>query len=268
MSKFSIIHGDSTKVEIYKKLNLGKGPTEMLADIVITDPPYCLLQRRRAKGDIRDPKFRERKTEDKLEVPRYENMQEYRQFTTTWLRVCLKHTKANAPLIIWSNFLGKRVIIDVCADMNYSLVGEYVWAKFSSPFDGPQGQEPLTIVKSEVLLRAYESALVFVPKENISTQKEVKLKNRSVNISSLPWSIIGNYHGTNDQLQPILHNHPCHKPFPVLHPLILNWTDDNDVIIDPFAGSGAIGHAVMQIGGGRIFKGIEIIQEWVKKANI
>jgi len=63
---FYLINGDSTKEESYKKLGLGKG--QPLCDILITDPPYCLLTRRRPNGDIRDPKPRERKTDNSIEV--------------------------------------------------------------------------------------------------------------------------------------------------------------------------------------------------------
>ena len=46
--------GDSTLTSSYKSLNLGHAANLELADILITDPPYCILNRRRKDGSLRD----------------------------------------------------------------------------------------------------------------------------------------------------------------------------------------------------------------------
>ena len=46
--------GDSTLTSSYKSLNLGHAANFELADMLITDPPYCILNRRRKDGSLRD----------------------------------------------------------------------------------------------------------------------------------------------------------------------------------------------------------------------
>jgi DNA modification methylase len=48
----------------YSGAGLGRNNNEELADILVTDPPYCLLHRRRKNGDLRDPKIRQKKLDD------------------------------------------------------------------------------------------------------------------------------------------------------------------------------------------------------------
>ena len=58
------------------------------ADALVTDPPYCLLTRRRKGGDLHDPKGA------KIErgpVLRFETVRDYRAFTQDWLSLATKH---------------------------------------------------------------------------------------------------------------------------------------------------------------------------------
>ena len=83
-----VIAGDSRLASTYGKASLGKSPLE-LADILVTDPPYCLLNRRRTGGDLRDPKTRKKKIDDSDTVTRFENLKEYKVFTKEWLKPCI-----------------------------------------------------------------------------------------------------------------------------------------------------------------------------------
>ena len=85
-----VINGDSRLPATYAKAKLGKSPLE-LADILVTDPPYCLLNRRRTGGDLRDPKVRKKKIDESDTVTRFENLKEYKVFTKEWLKPCIEH---------------------------------------------------------------------------------------------------------------------------------------------------------------------------------
>lgn len=85
-----VINGDSRLPATYAKAKLGQAPLE-LADILVTDPPYCLLKRRRTGGDLRDPKVRKKKIDDSDTVTRFENLKEYKTFTKEWLKPCIEH---------------------------------------------------------------------------------------------------------------------------------------------------------------------------------
>lgn len=91
-----VIAGDSRLASTYGKASLGKSPLE-LADILVTDPPYCLLNRRRTGGDLRDPKTRKKKIDESDTVTRFENLKEYKVFTKEWLKPCIDYgLKADA----------------------------------------------------------------------------------------------------------------------------------------------------------------------------
>ncbi|MCY4106330.1 MAG: site-specific DNA-methyltransferase [Chloroflexi bacterium] len=53
-----------------------------------------------------------------------------------------------------------------------------------------------------------------------------------------------------------IENHPCRLPVPLLERMILMTTDENDVILDPFCGSGTAAVAAMQLG--RRYLGVDI----------
>jgi len=78
------------------------------ADLLLTDPPYCLLTRRRKGGDLREPKGR--KIERQPAV-RFETVREYRTFTEAWLPRAIRQLTPVAPIVIWTNFLGKEPIL-------------------------------------------------------------------------------------------------------------------------------------------------------------
>ena len=244
----TVRNGDARFPESYS--SLGR------ADVLITDPPYCLLERRRKGGDLRDPKKRS-KLDGEDTVPRYENVKEYKRFTEQWLTSCVQHgLKDGAVMCIWTNPLGKRPIVDVASTLGYELQGEYLWAKRTTT-----GASSVTSTKNEVLLRVYESALVLTKKTDQNSTSKLQLGPSDV---SLPWSVITGYHDDDGEIR---HEHPCHKPFAALEPLIRAWTRPGDVVMDCFAGSGGILQAVVRVGGKRSAEGIEMLPEWVMKAN-
>lgn len=93
-----VITGDSRLAATYGKAKLGK--LFELADVLVTDPPYCLLNRRRTGGDLRDPKVRKKKIDESDTVTRFENLKEYKVFTKEWLKPCIDFgLKPNAGIL-------------------------------------------------------------------------------------------------------------------------------------------------------------------------
>ncbi len=138
------MQGDARRDETYAAALGGQS-----ADALITDPPYCLLTRRRKGGDLRDP-HAGRKI-DREPVLRFESVRDYRAFTEAWLLRAVSHLRPGAPLAVWTNFLGKEPISTVAQGLGYQAAGEFVWAKRTTERDG-----------NEQLLRVYETALIFL----------------------------------------------------------------------------------------------------------
>lgn len=284
-----VVVGDSCKCEPYIGLGINENNPSSKADILITDPPYCLLNRRRKSGELRDPKKIVKKVDNQPTVPRYEDTVEYRRFTKQWLSVCIQcGLKPFAPLVIWTNALGKASIIKTCNELSYSLRGEYLWAKRT---DTKGFSDAST--KNEVLLRVYESALVFQHNSRCPKSSSEIVQQSELDLS-LPWSVVTGYHDhtvvyntahnnaagfdksatcatgstgscTSTFIRP--HDHPCHKPLAAVEPLVRTWSKPDQLVLDPFSGSGGIALAVIKAGQGRRIKGIELLPEWADYGN-
>ena len=242
-SKSVLIHGDALDSSIYKKLFVNSSAPK--PNILMTDPPYCILTRRRVLGDLRDVKKRKRKLDDEETVTRFENIKSYIQFTKLWLENVISNCLSNSPtLIIWTNPLGKKHLKDLIEnDFGFLFIGEYIWAKRTDHKSSSSNNST-----KEVTLRVYETALVFKKEKNDNID----------NNKMFSWSVITGYHDENETTR---HEHPCHKPFKAIEPLVLNFTKPGDTIIDPFMGSGGILYCAQKIGNRNIY-GIEKLDIW------
>jgi site-specific DNA-methyltransferase (adenine-specific) len=230
MGIFNCLCSDATKKESYEEL---LGSTK--ADLLLTDPPYCILTRRRTKGDLRDPHGRKNEADM---VRRFETVREYYEFTDGWLSKALKSLAPQALAIIWTNFLGKDPILKSAKKHGYSnFWGEYIWAKRASESRG-----------NEEFLRVYEFALVL---------SSIPIKTLSIEEKPSVWSIVSKY---DDGESSKWGNHPNYKPFEVIEPLIRMYSKPSDIVLDPFAGSGSIPAAAVKLNR-RAFA-MELRSEW------
>lgn len=228
--------GDSTTPEPYARVLGGR---KALA--LITDPPYCVLTRRRKGGDVREAK--DRKIE-RGPLRRFENVREYRDFTRAWLSLAAKHLEPQAPLVIWSNLLGREPITSVAAALGWKhALGEFVWGKRTR--EGNSGEE---------LLRVVETALV------LSSEP---LRENGPDGLALPWSVVAGYDDDGEGEK--FGSHPSHKPFGVVEPLIRTWSRVGELVLDPFAGSGSIPAAAARLK--RDVACIELEPDWAARVE-
>lgn len=214
------VQGDAREAGTYQRALGGER-----ASLLLTDPPYCLLVRRRKGGDERD-KRRGVKI-DRDPVVRFEDVRGYRKFTEEWLAKAVAVLQPDAPLVVWTNFLGKEPITTVARGLGYgALAGEFVWAKWTSEREG-----------NEQLLRVYEVALVLL-REPLSPSASGD-PPRS-------WCVAAGYDDEGEAQR--WGAHPNHKPFSVIEPLVRAWSRPGDLVLDPFAGSGSIPAAALRLG--------------------
>jgi len=84
---------------------------------------------------------------------------------------------------------------------------------------------------------------------------EDKLKKENTQMRSV-WSI-----GTPKNSEKEHGKHPTQKPLDLLKRIVLASTNKNDIILDPFCGSGTTGTACKVLGN-RLFIGIEIDKKY------
>lgn len=227
-------NGDSTKEESFKKV-MGSE----LANLVLADPPYCLLVRRNKKtGQLRDPKKAKINHEA---VQRFENIKEFHAFTYKWMQHAIKYLKDDGIFIVWMNFLGKGPTKKVAKELGLShFWGEFQWAKLTKDKNA-----------NEANARLYEVALIFSKKEKPKT---------NTNAPWIPTSVVTHYDEEGEAGR--WENHPNHKPFSCLEPLIRTYSRPQDRILDPFTGSGSTPAAAIELG--RFISGIELRKHWAE----
>jgi site-specific DNA-methyltransferase (adenine-specific) len=211
------------------------------ARLLLTDPPYCLLTRRRKGGDLRDPKGRKI---DREPVVRFETVRDYRRFTETWLPLAVGALEPGALLVIWTNFLGREPILGAARTLGYLHVqAEFVWAKRTTDSRG-----------SEQLLRVYETALVLA---------RTAATRPGPGEPAVPASVVAGYDDDGEATR--WGNHPHHKPFGVLEPLIRTYSRPGELVLDPFGGSGSIAAAAVRLE--RRAAVLELVPEWAARID-
>jgi site-specific DNA-methyltransferase (adenine-specific) len=194
------------------------------AAFLLTDPPYCLLTRRRKGGDLRDP--RAHKKIDRDPVVRFESVRDYRIFTEEWLPRAVENLAPDAVLAIWTNLLGKDPIRAVAASLGYThLRGEYIWGKRTTDKNS-----------NEQILRVYEVALILARTPAPALQPGDR---------PVVWTVASGYDDEGEGT--VWGDHPHHKPFSVLDPLLRTYSRPGDLVLDPFAGSGSIPVAALRL---------------------
>jgi len=210
--------------------------------LLLTDPPYCLLTRRRKGGDERER--RAGKKIDRDPIHRFEDVRAYRRFTAEWLPAAARAVADGGTLAIWTNFLGRQPILAVAAEAGFpALAGEFVWAKLTTEGGG-----------NERLARVYEVALVL--------RREL-LPSSSPTDPARPWSVVAGYDEEGEAAR--WGSHPNHKPFGVLEPLFRTWSRPGELVLDCFAGSGSIPAAALRLG--REVACIELEEEWAQRVT-
>lgn len=230
------IAGDATKPETWTGALGGRK-----VDALVTDPPYCLLTRRRKRGDLRDPKDRKI---DRGPVRRFESVRDYRRFTRAWLEVAVTHLAADAPLVLWTNLLGREPITSVAKELGWAHQrGEFVWGKRTR--EGNSGEE---------LLRVVETALIFT---------KTPAPAPSPADPAVPWAAVAGYDDDGEGKR--WGDHPNHKPFRVLEPLVRTWTKPGQLVVDCFAGSGSIAAAALRLSREAVC--IELEPDWAARVT-
>jgi site-specific DNA-methyltransferase (adenine-specific) len=209
--------------------------------VLLTDPPYCLLTRRRKGGDLRDK--RDRKI-DRDPVVRFESVRDYRHFTEGWLPKAIARLTPKAPVVIWTNLLGKEPLLTVAKACGYPhLHGEFIWAKRTREVNA-----------NEQLLRVYEVALVL--------GREPK-PPRGPDDPPETWSVVTGYDDEGEGGH--FGDHPHHKPFSSVEPLLRAYSRVGQRVLDPFAGSGSIPAAALRLG--RKVACLELKPDWAARVT-
>ncbi len=240
----TIIEGDT--IEQLKKI-----PDECI-DMIFADPPYFM----QTEGELKrtdGTKFQG--VED--EWDKFSDYEEYDKFCFEWLKECKRVLTKDGTIWVIGSFQNIYRLGYIMQNLGYWILNDVVWSKPNAApnFAGTRFQN-----SHETLLwcsKSKKSKYTF----NYKTMKYLNGDKQEKSV----WDIgicIGNERLKNDEGKKA---HSTQKPEKLLYKVILSSSKPNDIILDPFFGTGTTGAVAKLLS--RNWIGIEREKEYNKVAK-
>ncbi len=240
----TIINDDSIKI-----LNQLE---EKSVDMIFADPPYNM----QLPGQLYRPD--NSKVEGVFEEwDSFENLKAYDEYTRAWLEGAKRVLKDNGSLWVIGSYHNIFRVGSILQDLGFWILNDVVWNKLN----------PMPNFKGTRFTNAHETLIWAVksPKAKYTFNYEaMKAMNEGVQMRST-WEIpicTGKERLKNESGEKL---HPTQKPEALLYRVIMASTNVNDVILDPFFGTGTTGAVAKKLG--RSFIGIEKDKSYIKGAQ-
>ena len=241
--KNKIINGDSLK-------ELKKIPNESF-DLIFADPPYNLQLRNKL---IRPDRSKVNGVNDKWD--QFESFKTYDNFTTNWLTECKRILKKNGSIWVIGSYHNIFRVGSIIQDLGFWILNDVIWNK----------NNPMPNFRGTRFTNAHET-LIWASKDKNSkytfNYQSLKCLNDDLQIRST-WNLpICN--GSERLKEKGKKVHSTQKPESLLHRVLLASSNKNDLVLDPFLGSGTTAVVAKKLG--RIFYGIEKEKSYYDAAN-
>lgn len=241
----SIIKGDT--IETLKQF-----PDNSI-DTIFADPPYFMqtsgvLQRADGTGEFKGCND---------EWDKYENYKEYDNFTYNWLKECKRILKPDGTIWVIGSFQNIYRIGYIMQNLGFWILNDIVWSK-TNPTPNMAGTRFCNA--HETLLwcaKSEKSKFTF----NYKTMKHLNGDKQDKSIWTL--GICQGNERLKDETGTKLHT--TQKPESLLEKVILSSTKPNDIVLDPFFGTGTTGAVAKKYG--RNFIGIEREEKYIQGAS-
>ncbi len=239
-----ILQGDT--IDIMKQL-----PSESI-DLIFADPPYNL----QLNGNLRRPDHTIVQAV-KEDWDRFLNFKDYDLFCEKWLTETRRLLKPNGALWVIGTYHNIFRLGAILQNLGYWILNDVIWRK-SNPMPNFHGKR---------LTNAHET-LIWASKSDSSkyvfNYEALKELNEGLQMRS-------------DWLMPICNGkerikdktgkkaHPTQKPESLLHRILIGSSNKDDIVLDPFFGTGTTGAVAKKLG--RNFIGIEKDEQYIKVAK-
>jgi modification methylase len=221
---------------------LAKLPAESI-DLVFADPPYNL----QLQGELKRPDDSRVDAVDD-DWDRFSSFAAYDEFTRAWLSACRRVMKPAATLWVIGSYHNIFRVGAILQDLDYWILNDVIWRK-SNPMPNFRGRR---------FTNAHET-LIWAAREPGSrgytfNYEALKAGNDDVQVRS-DWTIAlcTGEERLKDSAGRKLH--PTQKPQALLARVILASSRPDDLILDPFCGTGTTGAVAKRLG--RRFIGVE-----------
>ena len=221
-------------------------------DVVFADPPYNL----QLKNELHRP------DQSKVDAvtddwDKFDSFAAYDAFTRAWLAEAQRILKPTGTLWVIGSYHNIFRVGTALQDLGYWILNDIIWRK-SNPMPNFRGTR---------FTNAHETLIWAAPDENATgytfNYQAMKTLNDDVQMRS-DWSlpICNGGERLKDEGGDKLH--PTQKPEALLHRILLASTQQDDVVLDPFFGTGTTGAVAKKLG--RHFIGIEAEADYAEAA--
>lgn len=212
-------------------------------DLVFADPPYFLSSNGNTihSGQI--------VSVNKGNWDKSKKFAEALSFNYNWLKAVKDKLRDNGTIWVSGTRHNIFTIIQAMEELNYKILNVITWEKTNPP---PNFNIKIFKQSTEFIVFARKSEK-YTHKFNYELLKKINGGKRMSDVWKLP--SIGKWEKSCGK-------HPTQKPINILARIILASTDEQDLILDPFAGSSTTGIAANLLG--RKFIGIDTEKKYLE----
>lgn len=232
---FYLINGDS-----FEEL---KNIKEKSVDMIFADPPYFL------SGNGITCRSGKMVSVNKAEWDKKVNFREKHNFNKKWISLCKNILKDNGTIWISGTMHNIYSIGVALEEEGFKIINNITWQKTNPPPN--LGCRTFTH-STETILWAKKDQNNSKHKFNYKIMKQMNNNKQMKDVWQT--SVI-------KQSEKKHGNHPTQKPLEILNKIILASTDENDLILDPFNGSGTTGIIAYRLN--RKYIGIDIDETYL-----
>ncbi|MFX3625131.1 MAG: site-specific DNA-methyltransferase [Ectobacillus sp.] len=215
---YELLHGDSSK--LLKKIPEGS------VDMIFADPPYFL-----SNGGISCSSGK-MVSVNKAKWDESKSLKEKHKFNIQWLKECKRILKKDGTVWISGTFHNIYSIGMALEELEFRILNNISWYK---PNASPNLSCRFYTHSTETIIWASKS------KKAKHTFNYQIIKERNGNKQKRDvWEI-----PVTPKSEKAHGKHPTQKPFKLLEEIVLASTNEGDIILDPFNGSGTTGIAAL-----------------------
>src|SRR5215475_3107269 len=221
---------------------MAKLPAEAV-DLVFADPPYNL----QLQGDLKRPDDSRVDAVDD-DWDKFSSFAAYDDFTRAWLIACRRVMKPSATLWVIGSYHNIFRVGTILQDLGFWILNDVVWRK-TNPMPNFRGRR-FTNAHETMIWAAREAG----GKGYTFNYEALKAGNEDIQVRS-DWTLplcTGEERLKGSDGKKL---HPTQKPEALLARVILATSRPDDLVLDPFCGTGTTGAVAKRLG--RRFIGVE-----------
>ncbi len=236
----------SSKLYAGDALSFMESIPENTVDCIWTDPPYLL------SNDGTTCVAGKRVSVNKGDWDRSQGVELDHEFNLSWLRECYRILKPSGTIWVTGTFHVYLSVGMAMMQLGFRILNDITWEKTNPP---PNLGCRCFTHSTETVLWATKAFKGSKQKYTFHYQ-DMKVENGGKQMKSV-WRM-----ATAGQDEKTFGKHPTQKPVALIERCLRASTNPDDLVLDPFVGSGATG--VAAIGMGRRFLGCDREEEYIR----